>query len=280
MDKNNKKQEEEYLHWILGIRLGIVGSILGSFLVSSFFIIYEKFDCSLESVPKLETILFTVSFCALIFLYFKNKSKIDNISNNLTQEKLNKELEKGRLKSALKILERDPSLSLNISKAIDIILNQKKDPLVFMEEYKKIKEIDLSTYSSNECKDFLIHEKGFLNNEGIGSAIVIERFFNNDYAEPFDDNFWKKFSSSIISIGDFFESANGYHTTSLLLYCLISNITKQPIVEFSMEGDYSNQRKGLNTLIELINKNSFIKNEIKTILQEIKELNNTKEHVS
>ena len=145
--KQKKKQETEYLYWSKGILLGILGSILGSFLVSSFFVIYEKFDCSLQSLPKLQTVVFIISALLLVFMYFNFKTKINKLTGehlrDFHQEKLNKELIGGRLKSALSVsvLRKDPSLNLNISKAIDIILRKKENPLTFLEEYKKIKEI-------------------------------------------------------------------------------------------------------------------------------------------
>ncbi|RUA04927.1 MAG: hypothetical protein DSY43_05600 [Gammaproteobacteria bacterium] len=277
--KQKKKQETEYLYWSKGILLGILGSILGSFLVSSFFVIYEKFDCSLQSLPKLQTVVFIISALLLVFMYFNFKTKINKLTGehlrDFHQEKLNKELIGGRLKSALSVsvLRKDPSLNLNISKAIDIILRKKENPLTFLEEYKKIKEIDLSIYSIEAYKDFFNHIKEFENSEAIGSVAIVERFFKNDYTKPIDIDFWRNFGDKMVSLMDFFGSANGYGTTSLLLYCLLSNITKQPITEFSCGGDYTAQIEGLNLLIQLLKENPHIKADIKETLEKVKHLN-------
>ncbi|CAC9447040.1 hypothetical protein [uncultured Gammaproteobacteria bacterium] len=272
--EQKKKQETEYLYWSNGILLGILGSILGSFFVSSFFTIYREFDFNWKSIPVVEGILLIISVIGLLSMYLRYRNRKNKITGehlrDFNQEKLNKELKKGRMKSAMSILKKDPSLNLNISKAIDIVLRKKENPLTFLEEYKEIKEIKLSAYSLEGCKEFIRHEGGGLENEGIGSIIVIERFFKNDYTKPFDDDFWRGVSLNLVSICDFFAA---YHTTALLLYCLICNVTEEPITHFSMANNYNNQIEKLNALIRLLNKNPYVREDTKEILGKIRALN-------
>lgn len=268
MNKNNKQQETTYLYWSNGILLGIISSLTAGFFVTTFFRIYEKFDCSLNFFYTLDFIIFIISLITLLALYFKFKLGIRKITQEhfkeFNQDKLDKELDKNRLKSALKVFKNNPDLYFNYTKGLKIVLDKKENPLDFLKTCKQINEIDTSQeYTQEEYFDFFIHQEPF------GEMVIIERFFNNDYSKPFDDKFWKELSSRLISIGDFFGSAAGYETICLLLYCLICNITKQPILDFAMGSDYDIQRKELNNLIQLLNSNSNVTSDIKNQLNKI-----------
>ncbi len=89
----------------------------------------------------------------------------------MLQKKLDKELKEGRLKSAFKIFKTNLDLDFDYAKGLKIILENKESPLDFLEECKKINEIETpKKYTQDEYYDFLIGQKPF------GEMLIIERF--------------------------------------------------------------------------------------------------------
>ena len=88
---------------------------------------YKKYLIALlESIPYLGSFLSSLRSQ-------DDKNETDKLieKEQFVQKKLDKELENGRIKSALKILEKHPHLNFNISQALDIVLQNKEDPVVF-----------------------------------------------------------------------------------------------------------------------------------------------------
>ena len=289
-----KKQEVEYLYWSIGILLGMLGGIVGNFFVSSFFIAYEKFNCTWKSIFIPQTLICIVSFIILIMLYVKFKTKINKISTEhikeINQNKLDKELTEGRLKSALLLFKKDLSLHFNFSRALYIVLRKRDNPMILVEEYMRLVEIDDQEYTTFE--DYEIYEKDpknytFLLRTGVShkqdsllkNIIIARTFFTNSYKQPYDQEFFKLFGDNVVSSMNPFWYLEDSLEDNILDYLLYLIFFKELQCDFSLYffQDENNNNINFNKqidhiveLIDLLDKNKFILMDLKQTIPALK----------
>ena len=280
------KDKKEYLFWSKGLSIGILGSIFGSILVSSGFNIYALFDFSKIINLFVFGLSLLMSLIALILLFNKYKKQENIIKFELDkikwQNELYEELENGRIKSALKILEKSPNLKFNFSKALYFILKKNEDPNFLLEEYKKIKEIyelENETYTKGNNQDNIFLGSSDDDNPSgeLRNIFILRYFLTGEYKEPFTQQHFTDVARSCPgSMNPFWYLKDNFSENIIdyLLYFIFYNETQTPFAgSYRHIGDNKESYEEFNQyisqmieLIDLLNTNDYIPKSVKEVI--------------